>query len=137
MGSSHRDLALLDDPVARQLLTSTNPARLAYTWSDGTPRVVPIWFHWDGEAIVLGTPVKAPKLKVLVSRPAVSITIDTADFPYRVLSIRGRAEVECLTTFRQSTPQQRNATSVNRKGRPGFHSGGDSRWDVSGLSRSG
>jgi nitroimidazol reductase NimA-like FMN-containing flavoprotein (pyridoxamine 5'-phosphate oxidase superfamily) len=96
VGSSNRDLSLLDDPVARQLLTSTNPARLAYTWSDGTPRVVPIWFHWDGKAIVLGSPPKAPKLKVLVSRPAVSITIDTVDFPYRVLSIRGRAEVEML-----------------------------------------
>jgi PPOX class probable F420-dependent enzyme len=96
VSSSNRDLSLLDDPVARQLLTSTNPARLAYTWSDGTPRVVPIWFHWDGEAIVLGTPSKAPKLKALVSRPAVSITIDTVDFPYRVLSIRGRAEVEML-----------------------------------------
>ena len=36
---------LLDDPVAQELLHSTNLARLAYTWHDGTPRVVPIWFH--------------------------------------------------------------------------------------------
>jgi hypothetical protein len=96
MVSTAHSLSLLNDPVAQQLLTSTAPARLAYTWSDGTPRVVPIWFHWDGEAIVLGTPVKAPKLKVLTSRPDVAVTIDTTDFPYRVLSIRGRAEVEML-----------------------------------------
>jgi hypothetical protein len=50
----------------------------------------------DGTAIVLGTPAKAPKLKVLAAHPAVAVTIDTAEFPYRVLSIRGRAEVEML-----------------------------------------
>jgi PPOX class probable F420-dependent enzyme len=96
MNSSGPNLSLLDDPVAQQLLTSTALARLAYTWSDGTPRVVPIWFHWDGKAVVLGTPAKAPKLKVLSSRPEVAVTIDTTDFPYRVLSIRGRAAVEML-----------------------------------------
>jgi hypothetical protein len=35
-------LELLDDPVAKALLESVNPARLAYTWMDGSPRVVPI-----------------------------------------------------------------------------------------------
>ena len=30
-------LELLADPVARQLLVSKIPARLAYTWTDGTP----------------------------------------------------------------------------------------------------
>jgi hypothetical protein len=53
---------LLNDPVAQELLRSTAPARLAYVWPDGTPRVVPIWFHWNGNEIVLGTPLKAPKV---------------------------------------------------------------------------
>ena len=38
-------LELLEDPVATALLDSAIPARLAYTWMDGSPRVVPIWFH--------------------------------------------------------------------------------------------
>ena len=88
--------SLTGDPVAQRLLTSTAPARLAYTWTDGTPRVVPIWFHWDGSAFVLGTPVRAPKLRVLADRPDVALTVDTNDFPYRVLSVRGRAEVQVL-----------------------------------------
>ena len=46
------DVSCLSDPIAQELLTSRIPARLAYTWSDGTPRVVPIWFHWDGAQIV-------------------------------------------------------------------------------------
>jgi hypothetical protein len=90
------DLSLLDDPVAKQLLRSTAPARLAYNWFDGTPRVVPIWFHWDGEALVVTSPAKAPKLKVLASRPDVAVTIDTDGRPYRVLSIRGRAAVDLV-----------------------------------------
>lgn len=94
MSTTNHGLSLLADPVAQQLLESTAPARLAYNWSDGTPRVVPIWFHWDGESIVVGSPPKAPKLKVLGSRPEVAVTIDTDEFPYRVLSIRGRAELD-------------------------------------------
>ncbi len=42
------DLRLLDTPVAVQLLASAIPARLAYVAEDGTPRVVPTWFHWNG-----------------------------------------------------------------------------------------
>jgi len=45
MAMHQGDLALLEDPVAKRLLESPVPARLAYTWTDGTPRVVPIEFH--------------------------------------------------------------------------------------------
>jgi nitroimidazol reductase NimA-like FMN-containing flavoprotein (pyridoxamine 5'-phosphate oxidase superfamily) len=89
------DRALLDDPVAQELLSSRQPARLAYTWTDGTPRVVPLWFHWTGEEVVFGTPVNAPKVKVLQERPSVAVTIDDASaWPYRALMLRGNAEVE-------------------------------------------
>ena len=63
------DIGLLNDPVARELLASTIPARLAYNWLDGTPRVVPIWFHWDGKQFVLGSPPRAPKLRALRQNP--------------------------------------------------------------------
>ena len=51
MPSKQGDLALLETPVAQQLLQSKIPARLAYNWTDGTPRVVPIWFVWNGREI--------------------------------------------------------------------------------------
>ena len=86
--------AVLEDPVAVELLASTEPARLAYTWTDGTPRVVPIWFHWDGERLVFGSPAGAPKVAVLRERPDVAVTIDrAAEFPYKALLLRGAAEV--------------------------------------------
>jgi PPOX class probable F420-dependent enzyme len=87
------DLSLLQHPVAQELLASKIPARLAYIWTDGTPRVVPIWFHWDGRELVMGTPPKAPKLKALSSNPKVSLTIDDENFPHRVLLIRGSAHL--------------------------------------------
>jgi len=49
-------LGLLSDSVAKAFLESVNPARLAYSWMDGSPRVVPIWFHWTGDQFVLATP---------------------------------------------------------------------------------
>lgn len=48
MTSQQGSLDLLHDPVAQDLLASTVPARLAYTWHDGKPRIVPIGFHWNG-----------------------------------------------------------------------------------------
>jgi hypothetical protein len=89
-------LELLRDPVAESLLGSVNPARLAYTWTDGSPRVVPIWFHWDGAQFVLGTPPKAPKLKALAADPRVALTIDDIAWPHQVLFVRGQATVELL-----------------------------------------
>src|SRR5207253_5219153 len=65
------DLALLQLPAARELLQSKLPARLAYVWMDGTPRVVPIWFHWNGSEFVMGTPPNTPKVKALARNPKV------------------------------------------------------------------
>lgn len=88
------DLELLQQPVAKELLASNIPARVAYVASDGTPRVVPIWFHWTGSEIVLGTPPNAPKVKSLKKNPKVAITIDDNQFPHKVLLIRGTARLE-------------------------------------------
>jgi hypothetical protein len=90
------DLGLLQHPASQQLLQSKIPARFAYVWMDGTPRVVPIWFHWNGREIVMATPPKAPKLKALVRNPKVSLTIDDNTFPHKVLLIRGTARLEPL-----------------------------------------
>jgi hypothetical protein len=88
------ELSLLEHPAAQSLLQSKIPARLAYVWTDNTPRVVPIWFHWNGHEIVMASPPKAPKLKALAANPKVSLTIDENTFPHKVLLIRGTARLE-------------------------------------------
>ena len=90
------DLSLLQHPAAQELLHSKIPARLAYISTDGTPRVIPIWFHWNGREIVMATPPKAPKLKALAKNPRVSLTIDDNTFPHKVLLIRGSARLESV-----------------------------------------
>ncbi|PYX85535.1 MAG: pyridoxamine 5'-phosphate oxidase [Acidobacteria bacterium] len=90
------DLELLQHPVSKELMQSTIPARLAYVWTDGTPRVVPIWFHWDGKEFVLASPPKAPKLKALARNPKVALTIDDNKFPHKVLSVRGTARLQTV-----------------------------------------
>jgi hypothetical protein len=90
------DLGLLEHPVAKELLASKIPARLAYVWTDGTPRVVPIWFHWTGREFVMATPPKAPKLKALAKNPKVALTIDDNTFPHKVLLVRGTARLQSV-----------------------------------------
>src|SRR5882762_10189907 len=88
------ELQLLQHPASRELLQSKIPARLAYVWTDGTPRVIPIWFHWNGHDFVFATPPRAPKLKALAKNPKVSFTIDNNTFPHKVLLVRGTARME-------------------------------------------
>jgi hypothetical protein len=96
MTTAQGDLALLQDPIAQRLLNDHTILRLAYTWTDGTPRVVPHWFHWNGGEVILGTPVDAPKVSALQQHPDVALTIDTTEFPPRVLLIRGMATVDLV-----------------------------------------
>ena len=91
MATKQGSLDLLNDPVAQDLLHSAIPARLAYVWPDGSPRVVPVWFHWNGAEFIVGTPPKAPKLKALAKNPKVALTIDDNTFPHKVLLVRGSA----------------------------------------------
>ncbi len=96
MQSTEGDAALLADPIAQDLLDSTHMARLAYTWPDGTPRVVPIWFHWTGQDLVMATPADAPKVAALHANPAVAVTIDREGWPPRALLIRGQARISIV-----------------------------------------
>ena len=96
MATKQGSLDLLNDPIAQELLKSNIPARLSYIWLDGSPRVVPIWFHWDGKQLVLGSAPAAPKLKALQKNPKVALTIDGNTPPYHVLLIRGSATIEMI-----------------------------------------
>ena len=90
------DLELLQHPISQELLQSKIPARMAYIATDGTPRVVPIWFHWNGRDVVMGTPPKAPKLKALAKNPKVALTIDNETFPNKVLLVRGTVRMKLM-----------------------------------------
>jgi hypothetical protein len=67
---------------------------MAYTAPDGTPRVVPIGFTWNGTEIVVCTVPNAPKIASLRRNPSVALTIDTEVHPPLILLIRGEAVLD-------------------------------------------
>lgn len=87
---------VLNDPVAKRLYDTTNLARLAYSAKDGSPRVIPIGYVWDGTHFLMFTATNAAKLVSLANDPRVAITIDTDAFPPNVLLVRGTAEIEIV-----------------------------------------
>jgi hypothetical protein len=94
------DLRLLESDIAQRLLTSTTPARYAYTAPDGTPRIVASWFVWTGEELVMPTFISGPhvrhaayRVRALREHPEIAITIDTETWPPEALGLRGTAEV--------------------------------------------
>ena len=100
MGIPQGDLKLLNSDLAQRLLNSRIPARLGYIAKDGTPRVIPTWFYWNGSEVVMATYIAGPHVSrapgrpaALRAHPAVAITIDTEGFPPEVLLIRGDAIV--------------------------------------------
>lgn len=90
-----RDVRLpsaLRAPLSRNvqlLLQSRIPARLAWNDLAGRPRVAPMWFRWTGSAFELSAFVGSRKLEELHDGDLVAITIDTENFPYRSLRVRG------------------------------------------------
>ena len=90
--------AAMADPVAQRLLNSPILARLAYVARDGTPRAIPVGFHWNNTTIVIGTVPGSAKVKALQANPAVALTIDTGPpaWPPNVLLVRGTATVSLV-----------------------------------------
>ena len=87
------DIRLLEDPTARRLLASTELARVAYLAKDGTPRVIPMLFHWDGTELVLPTFAGSHKVASLRRHPDIAVTIDTKGPPPEVVQLRGSVEI--------------------------------------------
>ncbi len=89
-------MAVMNDPLAQELLFAPMPMRMAYTGLDGFPRVIPIGFWWDGINLILATHPQSPKVKALRTHPHVAVTIDTNTFPPHMLTIRGTVSIEVV-----------------------------------------
>lgn len=84
---------VLAKPHSQELL-GRDITRLSYVAGDGTPRVVPIAFTWNGSTIVLCTTPNAPKVAALRRNPTVALTIDTEVHPPKILLLRGDVELD-------------------------------------------
>jgi hypothetical protein len=119
--SMHRDQlsGVFNTGLAQELLQSRIPVRLAYTGLDGSPRVVPLAFHWDGQRFVICTIPGSPKVRALQANPRVAMTFDTESFPPHILLVRGTATVRTV----DGVPAEYLAASrkqVGDEGMPAF-----------------
>jgi hypothetical protein len=78
-------------PIAQELLRSEPLLRLSYTARDGSPRVIPIGYVWDGTSFQMWTIPISAKVKALQADPRVALVVDILGLPPRVLLARGDA----------------------------------------------
>lgn len=98
----------LKAPLSRNvqlLLESRIPARLGWNDAGGNPRVAPLWFRWTGTTLELSTFAGSRKLDELRDGDVVAVSIDTEDFPYRSLRIRGRVTIDAVKGLTSSYEQ--------------------------------
>ena len=60
---------------------------------DGTPHLVPIWFWWDGEAMLVFAKPDAQKVRNLRANPSVMLALGDAEDDFDVGLLEGRAEL--------------------------------------------
>ena len=60
---------------------------------DGGPHLVPIWFWWDGEALLVFSKPGAQKVRNLRAQPSVMLALGDAEDDFDVGLLRGRAEL--------------------------------------------
>ena len=60
---------------------------------DGAPHIVPIWFWWDGEALLVFSKPDAQKVRNLRARPAAMLALGDAEEDFDVGLLEGRAEL--------------------------------------------
>jgi PPOX class probable F420-dependent enzyme len=60
---------------------------------DGGPHLVPIWFWWDGEALLVFSKPGAQKVRNLRERPSVMLAVGNAEDDFDVGMFEGTAEL--------------------------------------------
>ena len=66
---------------------------LASVRSDGRPHLVPVWFLWEGETILIFSKPENQKVRNLRQNPAVSVSLDGTKQGDEVTVLEGNAAV--------------------------------------------
>ena len=60
---------------------------------DGVPHLIPIWFSWDGEAILIASKPDAQKVRNIRENPVVMLALGRPDEDFDVGLLEGGAEL--------------------------------------------
>jgi len=97
------DPEAIDAFLARPLI-----ARLATSDND-RPRVLPMWFLWDGADVWMETSPTFANVRVLRRNPNAALSVDEATGPFGLRAVLMRGQVELV-----ETPAERVLDTVQR-----------------------
>jgi len=82
-------------PAARidRLLRSEPVVWMSTVRPDGVPHLIPIWFSWDGEAILIASKPTAQKVRNIRENPVVMLALGRPEADFDVGLLEGRAEL--------------------------------------------
>ena len=62
--------------------------------ADGSPVPTPVWFWWDGEAVLVYSQREKPKLRHIAANPRVSVAMRTDELGDEITVLAGEAVVD-------------------------------------------
>lgn len=70
---------------------------LATMRPDGRPHLVPIWFYWTGQELIVTAEPGSQKIKNLLANPRASLSLDNTNGGKEPIMIEGRASIDATT----------------------------------------
>ena len=95
MGVDASIAASLDQAAARigRLLAFEPVVWLSTVRPDGSPHLVPIWFSWDGESLLIASKPHARKIANIRANPKVMLALGEPEEDFDVGLVEGSAEI--------------------------------------------
>ena len=87
------DLNVAKDSHVDGRLRTELIAWLSTVRKDGRPHTVPVWFHWDGETILVFSQPDKVKVRNLRQNPHVTLAVDATKGGGDVVVLEGTAEL--------------------------------------------
>lgn len=84
--------SLTQSDIRDFLMTGTRTGKVAWVSASGNPKVTPIWFVIEDDAIVFNTAETSAKAKALRADPRVSFVVDLEEPPYGFVKVDGAVE---------------------------------------------
>jgi PPOX class probable F420-dependent enzyme len=85
------------DPQAAHIAERLRDAVILWLASvrpDGRPHLVPVWFLWEGETILIFSKPENQKVRNIRQNPAVTVSLDETDEGDDVVVLEGAAELD-------------------------------------------
>jgi PPOX class probable F420-dependent enzyme len=76
-----------------RMLRTERVVWLSSVGSDGLPHLVPIWFSWDGDAVLIASKPHAKKVRNLRANPSVMLALGEPEEDFDVGMVEGVAEL--------------------------------------------